>query len=425
MPTNATRTPTGSSNRKNALSRVLTRDIPHPPFAGKPLGRAEVERLLGIAADTGRPGHLDLRGADLREADLSGLNLAGIQLGDDDPLATDAERRELAARLDRAVLAGARLDGIVAPAVRFDRANVQAVSLVGANLAGASFAGAHLSGSNLSNARLTNADFSDAVLADARLDGAVLVGATFARARLGGAHLESADLGLANCVGADLRFAYCDDQTFFGGASLQGAYVEGLRWRDADLTAVDWGRVRLIGEERDANAALPAARAMAFRAAARSYRRLGAVIRAQGMTAAGNRFAARARLMERRSMWSETRDRWLARRYLPMAVSASRWLGSFTQGVTTGYGERPVWAVGWAAICGLICALLFAALMPGLGLGGALALSFGALLGRGFAQLPALFSSPGLVSALALAEAATGAVLELLFVLALARKAHS
>ena len=52
--------------KKNLLSRVLTRDIPKPAFAGRKLGRAEVERILAVAQDANKPGAIDLRGADLR-----------------------------------------------------------------------------------------------------------------------------------------------------------------------------------------------------------------------------------------------------------------------------------------------------------------------------------------------------------------------
>jgi uncharacterized protein YjbI with pentapeptide repeats len=409
-------------SRKSALGRALSRTVPRPPFAGKRLGRAEVMQLLGVAADTNRPGQIDLRGADLREADLSGLDLAGARLGDDDPLATDADRHDFAAVLDRAVLVGTRLDRIIAPAVRFDEANLQGASLIEANLAGATLAGAHLAGARLSHAKLTNALLTGAVLTDAWLDGAGLVGVSLAGARLTGAHLESADLGLANLQGTDLRYAYCDEQTFVGGALLQGAWLEGVRWRDADLSAVDWGPVRTLGEEQTARAAPQAAQSTAWRLAARTYRRLGILVRTQGLTGAGNRFTARARHMERHALWSEMRDRWVGRRLWPATVSAARWLGALTQGLVTGYGEHPIWVAGWALLLTFLFSVLFALLTPGLNFGAALLLSAGTLLGRGFTRLPGIFAAPGLVSFLAIAESAVGIVLEVLFALALARK---
>lgn len=409
--------------RKSVLRRVLTRDIPKPPFAGKKLGRAEVERLLAVAADGGRPGALDLRGADLREADLTRLNLAGVKLGDDDPLATDEERNELAARLDRAQLAATNLEGAIANGVSFEGANLRAVRLTGANLMYARLSGAFLAEAQMSGARLTEANLTEATLTEANLAGAVLVGATLSHARMRGAHLEGADLGLANLEGADLRHTYCDDQTYFGGVRLREASLDGMRFRDTDLTAIDWGVVRRLGEEIEANQALPAARAPAYRVAARAYRRLGVALRAQGMTPEGHRFAARARQMEERALWAETRDRWRGRRYLPTLVSAIRWLATASQGAVTAFGQRPLLALGWGAITWVIFACILSFLTaehPDIGT--ALILSGGALVGRGYVSVPDLALAPGLPAFLSVIEALIGTLLELLGAITLARK---
>ncbi|HKD75790.1 MAG TPA: pentapeptide repeat-containing protein, partial [Ktedonobacterales bacterium] len=271
--------------RKGLLGRAMTRDIPRPPFAGRKLGRGEVEQILAVTRETGRQGAIDLRGVDLRDADLSRLNLAGARLGDDDPLATDGERRDLAAQMDRANLAGTNLAGAIAPGVGFAEANLQAAQLVHANCAGARFAGASLAEANLTGAQLTDADLTGANLAGAQLAGAVLVGAHMQKTFLRGAHLESADLGLTNLMGADLRHAYCNDQTHLGGAYLRHVAIEGLHLRDLDLTAIDWSPVKRLGDELAADAEASNAQAPAYRAAARVYRRLGLALRGQGMSA--------------------------------------------------------------------------------------------------------------------------------------------
>lgn len=419
-PLSGSAAPAGPEH-KSVLRRVMTRDTPRPPFADKKLGRTEVERILAVAHDTG--GVADLRGADLREADLTRMNLAGAKLGDDDPLATEDERRQLAARLDRAVLAGTNLEGTVAPGVNFAGANLRAASFINANLMGANLTEVYAAEANFAGARLTEANLEEARLDQANLAGAVLVGAKLARARLRQAHCEATDFGLANLAGADLRHAYCDDQTYLGGALLDGALLEGVRYRETDLTAVDWSQVRQLGEEHEARNAQIKSRTGAYHDAARAYRRLGLALRAQGLTIEGARFLGRARHMEERALWARVRDRWQGRRYLPTLTGTVRWLMHTSEGSITAYGEHPIWAVGWAFAALVVFAGLFMALAPTHpDPATALLLSGSALLGHGYATIPGLLVTPGVISFLSVAEAGVGTALMLLFVLAIARK---
>ncbi|MBA3823581.1 MAG: pentapeptide repeat-containing protein [Ktedonobacterales bacterium] len=408
---------------QSIFQRVLTRKPTHAPFAGKRLGREEVERIITIALETGGTKGVDLRGTDLRGVDLSHFNLANALLGDDDPLATDAERQASAARLDGANLAGASLAGATALGVSLEGANLRAANLRGANLMGANLAGAYLIEADLAGARLTEAIFTDTQCTGARFDDAVVVGAKLLRANLSSAHFEGTDLGLAHMTGADLRQAYCDEHTYLGGALLGGAQLDGLRLRGTDLTVLDWGAVRTFGEESDAVGAPLPAKPNGFRLAARVYRRIGLALRAQGMTTEGNRFTARARLMEERALWHEVALRWQARRALPALGALGRWSGGAVQGLATGYGEHPSRAIAWGLGMLVLFALLFMAVIPGqISLGTALVTSGGALLGRGYVTVPQLLLTPGWPAALALIESAIGTTLELLFVLALARK---
>jgi len=409
--------------KKNLLSRVLTRDIPRPAFAGQKLGRAEVERILAVAADANRPGAIDLRGADLREADLSHLNLAGAKFGDDDPLASDSERRDLAAKMDRAQLVGTNLEGAIAPNVCFDGANAQGARLTGANLTAASFVGTYLAGAVLTEAGLMEATLTGANLTEARLDGAVLIGARMSNARLRGAHLEGADLGLVNFAGADLRYTFCDERTHCGGAYLRLARIDGMRFRDMDLTAIDWSPVAQIGEEHDADEALPAAKPVTYRVAARTYRRLGLALRGQGMAHDGNRYLARGRLMEQHALLAEVGECWRGRRYLPTIRALLRWSGPAAQGMFTGYGEHPIRVIGWGAAIGVVFALLYT-LFGQMPFNAALLLSAGALVGHGYTNIPTIFTVPGIITMLTVLESAIGTILLLLTALALGRKTH-
>ncbi len=416
--------PTGELRAlRSAFKRAMTREPPPAPFAGKRLGRAEVERILAVAGETSHAHGVDLRGADLRGADLSHLNLANSRLGDDDPLASEGERASSAAKMEGAQLVGADLTGAVLAGVTLTGANLRAANLEAANLMGANLIGAYLDDALLVGAKLTEAVLVDAHCENTRFDDAILVGAKLMGANLHGAHLEGADLGLAQLDGADLRQAYCNEQTYLGGTLLQGALVAGLRLRDVDLTVVDWDHVRRFGEEREAQAALLPARAAAFRVAAHTYRRIGLALRGQGMTADGNRFTARSRYMEERAFWAEAASRWQARRLFPALRSAARWAMNALQGSVTAYGERPGRAILWMIGALLLFAVLFMLTMPGHpGLGPSLLLSGSALLGRGYATIPEAVVAPGWPSVLAVVEAGVGTTLEIIFAIALARK---
>jgi uncharacterized protein YjbI with pentapeptide repeats len=408
---------------QNVFKRALTRSPSQAPFIGQRLGREQVENLITVGLDTGSTKGIDLRGADLRGVDLSNLNLSNALLGDDDPLATDEERQASAAKLDGANLAGTSLAGSIALGVSLAGANLRAANVRGANLLGANLVGAYLTDADLTGARLTETILTDTQCTGARFEDAVVVGAKLMRANLSGAHFEGTDLGLAHLTGADLRQAYCDEHTYLGGALLQGALLDGLRLRGTDLSVVDWESVRTFGEEADAVGALLPAKPGGFRVAARVYRRIGLALRAQGMFTEGNRFTARARYMEERALWHDVALRWQSRRAFPALGMTFRWAGSAVQGMATGYGEHPARALAWGLFIFALFGMLFMLVTPGgIGLGTALVTSGGALLGRGYVTVPQLLVAPGWPAALALVEAAIGTTLELLFVLALARK---
>ncbi len=402
-----------------ALKRVLTRDIPVPPFAGKKLGRSQVEELLRVAADTGHPNQIDLRGTDLRGIDLTGMDLHGIRLGDDDPLASEEERRGLAAQLDQAQMGAVNLNGVIAPGVSFKGADLRGAHFHSAILGGANFEDARLLKADLGDARLTDANLQGAQLEGATLTGSVLVGAQMTQARMTGARLEGADLGLANLTDATLAYAYCNEQTFLGGAILQGVAIDGLHYRDVDLTATDWGEVRTLGEESMAAQAPLNHQAAEYRRASRAYRRLGLALRGQGLSSDGQRFLARAQRMEERAQSAVARSRWKERAYWSALPPAARWLGAAIQGVVVDHGAHPSWGLAWLACISFIGSIFNLITLPHHpSFGNAFLLSMANLLGRGYLMT----SQSGFPVLLGLVEALLGTIILALFILALARK---
>ncbi len=111
---------------------------------------------------------------------------------------------------------------------------------------GCTLAGANFNGSYLRLASLQRADLRKAHLAGAELSGTLLTNANLQGADMRGANAAGADLRGANLKGADLSYARVDAamliNTDFTGAKLVGAnfraieLVQGLKFRDVDLT---------------------------------------------------------------------------------------------------------------------------------------------------------------------------------------------
>ena len=295
--------------------RALVPDIEKGiyPFKGMKLDRADVEWLLATHAggpvnwsnekEREREG-LDVRGADLQHADLHQLPLTrlrgGLTFGE--WLMATEEQRSSAVVLMRGVdLSGAQL--------------------AGAHLHEAQLKGAKLSGAQLAGAILWRAQLERADLSQAQLKGAILWGARLERATLFEAQLEGADLREAQLKGTILREAQLKGAKL-GGAQLEGADLRNvmlgdkqrigprfadLQWGNTNLAVVDWSRVNMLGDEREARQKKTldgknkeqAERLSGFQAAVRANRQLAVALQAQGLSEETARFAYRAQRLQR------------------------------------------------------------------------------------------------------------------------------
>ncbi|HEV2405031.1 MAG TPA: pentapeptide repeat-containing protein, partial [Ktedonobacterales bacterium] len=259
--------------------------------------------------------------------------------------------------------AGAILDGATFVGVSLRDANLRDAKLTGARL------GPQLDWSYVAQTRLslTN-DLTGANLQDANLTRAQLLGVTLVSARLDGAilveaHLEGANLAGARLDGADLRRASFDVATNLHGVTFgggrRGATFFGVVWNDANLSAVDWSRLKRLGDEP----ASPPSRAKEDRVAAltalelavRAYRQHSIALRRQGLNRQAAPFDYRAQTLRRRLLWR--RIRWHGDIHL-----VGGWLFSTCLGGLTGYGYR-MWRVLLAyAVTVAGCAALYLAL---------------------------------------------------------------
>ena len=265
------------------------------PFKDIQLSRADIEWLLATHDDERGPIDwsderqrerlgLDLRGADLRGVDLNHLPLARLQAGlatRDWWTATDQQKREAGAYLEKAILNWAHLEG---------------ASFRWACLEETRFFGAYMQG-----ARLRGASLSGAVLQQAHLEGA-----SICWAYLGG-KTEPEKLSPAN-----LKLTFFDTTTHLDGIILgdeqRGVIsLADVSWGNVNLAVVDWTHIKRLGDEREAydqklqdRAKQDKSRVLTrFRAAVRANRQLAIALQAQGLNEEAARFAYRAQKLQR------------------------------------------------------------------------------------------------------------------------------
>jgi len=196
----------------------------------------------------------------------------------------------------------------------------------------------------LERANLDQAHLEQAALGRVRLDGANLEYAHLQQADLGGAHLEHASLRRANLTGAYLRRVFVDkatnlDEVVIGDDRLGFIIIVDASWGDANLSTIDWARVRVLGDETRARkpteadeAGMDRQKSRAKRIgdyedAARANRQLAIALGNQGLKEQADRFAYRAQRCQRMV---------LRRRHRPL-----RYLGSLALDLIAGYGYKP------------------------------------------------------------------------------------
>ena len=246
------------------------------PFVGMKLSRADVEWLL-ITHDNGggpiiwndkhqRKGEgLDLRGANLSWVDLHSLPLSCIRggLSLSEWSSSTVEQRDMAS-------------------LHLEHANLSLTHLEGAYLSKA-----HMEDTNLFRAHLEGVD-------------------------LYRAHLEGAYIAETHLEGASLRNTYLDVTTNFSNVFLEKgkesfALLADVHWGDTNLSLVDWGQIKILGDEYEAkqrqrwdgktkskNELLTG-----YRRAVRANRQLAVVLQTQGLNEEAVRFAYRAQKLQR------------------------------------------------------------------------------------------------------------------------------
>ncbi len=299
---------------------------------------------LGGAKLTGA--HLErtiLRGARLERANLSGANLDGADLS--------------GANLEKADLSGAQLKKADLLQCHLEEAKISDAHLEGADLEETHLEGANLKFSHLREAYMMKAHLEGADLTGAHLRGAHLEGANLQGANLAGAHLEKADLQMVDLRGATLQKAhlqqanlrYCDlrgADTNLDKANMDGAHLYGADLSQANIEEIKWGSRCMIGEEQQSKKETNEDKKRELlREAASAYRHLKQWYTEKGKYNLAGEFFFREMTAKRKALtWRP--------HILPR-------LWSEFVAFTSGYGERPLRAVIWAASVILGLAIIY------------------------------------------------------------------
>jgi uncharacterized protein YjbI with pentapeptide repeats len=277
------------------------------------------------------------RGADLAGADLSDARLEGATFGD---AFVHASLRGCLAY--GTVFAGAELAGV----------DLREVDLTRCFLGGAQLTNAHLEGAALGTTSLGGGDLPpDSHVVDINAVSAGLEALERGDPELGRALLQApAAIGrvrkwlhefLSALGAADLRGVFFDATTRIDGEAFRlgaagGMRIDGTHWGDTDLTQIDWAAIPRLGDEVAIGAASPIgdteSDVAVTEAAARANRQVAAVLRDQGLVEEGDRYALRAKVLQRRGY--RRRRKWV------------RYAGSFALSILCGYGYRPARALG-------------------------------------------------------------------------------
>lgn len=300
-----------------------------------------------------RMARANLQRAVFRRANLSDARLACAEC--EEAVFEDAilERASLegaglmGANLRRARMAFANLDGASMPNANLEgadllEARLQNVYLGAASLAGANLMGAHLERSSflwgrLQDVQLAGSFLKDAALWRAQLQRANLAGAILDDVDLTEAHLEGANLAGARLLGTNLTRATLDNETSLErivvGTGPRGLTLADVRWNGVNMAVFDWTPMRRLADESGARAADrgegPMKPAEAYAAAARASQQLSLQLQQRGMITEAERFALRARVMQRLEL----------RRAGSKAIP--RYLFSLALALLAGYGYRP------------------------------------------------------------------------------------
>jgi uncharacterized protein YjbI with pentapeptide repeats len=307
------------------------------------------------------------------------------------------------ANIRGASLSFANMRGVVG----YDNADFSGVEAIYADFTGAvfpqcKFIGADLTGAILEGAMLLDADFSRAEMPLANLSAATLMG------KLDGANMTRARMDAATTLGIEVG-----DVTINGTTRLLD-----VSWNGVNLAAVKWELAPRLGDELDIKeASSRKERVEAYRYAARTYYGLAKALEAQGLTAPALKYRRRQHQLERAAQFR--------------SFNLLGWLFSNALNLVSGYGDRPLRALGvYFAVILAFAGIYFGITAPSspifftgsqpLQFHEAVVFSLSSFHGRGF--FPSIIGLGDPVAIVAALEAVVGLFIELVLIATFTRR---
>jgi len=408
--------------RQAELRQVYEANIAagEPPYAGVVIGtRGELKWIIGergwrISGQAYTRRDLpDLRNtgivADVSNMDLFSTNLSSVSISDANFTGVD--------------LARANLSSAIVTRSNFTDAKLTFTNLSGALITESNFTDANLTSATLTSTVIARADFTGATLTATNLSDA-FVGGNFTEAGLAGVNMGGAIVA-GNFAGADLTRARMDAATMLGDADEESkarfddrTRLLDVAWNGAILALVNWDEVPRLGDEADIEGATSRKeRTQAYRDAARAYYGLAKALEAQGLTDPALRYRRRQHQLERAAQLR--------------SFNLLGWLFSSALNVVSGYGDRPLRALGvYIAVILAFAGIYFGITTPDspIFFGGsqplqwheALVFSLSSFHGRGF--FPSTIGLGDPVAIVAALEAVVGLFIELVLIATFTRR---
>ncbi len=171
---------------------------------------------------------------------------------------------------------------------------------------------------HLENANLSYAHLEGAYLSFANMTNTNLFQAHLEAADLYWVHLESAYLKEAHLEGASLRCSFFNNETILmdvklGNDELGSVHLADVTGGMRNLTRANWEQITKLGDENEARRPgrwdgkmkTKSETILFYRMSVRANRQLATVLEAQGMDEEAAKFAYRAQLLHRKTLWEQ------------------------------------------------------------------------------------------------------------------------
>lgn len=303
--------------------------------------------------------------------------------------------------------------------------DLRGLPLDGLKCEGTSFYGSNFCKTDISESQLINSDFELANLSEINFFSVDFGGSSFINSDLSGSSFAWVDIGGADFYGADLSGAQMNSISIDTDEYAPPLFHRAIL-TDANLTGVEWSKLRYVGEEEDAieeckNTNIDINKRLGhYEKCHITYNQLFIALQQQGIVEDAARFAYRAKICKRKELYYQMLTE---KSFWQRIKTFFLWLWSWIFWLIVGYGYRPLniflWYAGIISIFWLSYLFLEPTSFTWIT---ALGESMNVFHGRGVAPNIAGLSYPGWFYGLTIVEGFLGLIIEAMFIATLFQK---